>query len=123
MMMSKTEIKDGKVYEIGKLYFFYDGDDEKYCLHVLEGITGGSRPFLSKNGHSYKYCKEVSSISGTITDAPIELMDGNAYMFEFEGNEMVGVYCIDELIFYTKGLELQIEHCTNIREMVVKEND
>ena len=122
----KTEIKDGKIYEIGKLYFFYSEIKKEGEVKILCGVSTANHPypFITSFDERWVNCEEVKQPElGAITDAPIELVDGHAYMFEFEDNDMAGLYDEDENTIYVRGLELQIELCTNIREMVVKEND
>lgn len=110
----------GNVYEIGKAYLFGAGD--RY--HVLTGINHhGEYPFQVV-GNAYTLIKEIPSSDaiGKITPPPVELVDGQAYMFDwvdrpFKGS--VGVYSMDAKRFYFPMGHITAEACTNIRKMVV----
>ena len=51
--------------------------------------------------------------------APIELVDGAAYMFSFEDSEGTGLYVEDEHCLYMVGCQYSVENCTNIRPLTL----
>jgi len=83
----ETVTVNGKVYQIGALYWFGSSG-----IYPLLGVKGG----LFEYGHSpadegtAHNCEEISLKSGTITDAPIDLEDGEWY---FCGTNQVGGIC------------------------------
>ena len=128
----KTIEYKGKVYEIGKYYLF--GDSEWWvteCLK-LESIVDDAGDYVFKTRDDcWKLIRETpSSYSfGTITDAPVELEDGAAYTFDFNGVKgSVGV-CSYEIrhnsehvmLLTAKNGDYNSEYCTNIRKMGVIE--
>lgn len=73
----KTATHNGKVYQIGKLYFM--GGEFAELVEIDESVT---YPFKGINQH-YKSARTVDARDlGTIEDAPIELEDGEWYMCE-----------------------------------------
>ena len=121
-----TVTHEGNVYEIGKDYLFSrDGINWTYDKFV--GIDGGySKPFCTLN-MEWLYIKEVpaSKNMGTITPAPIELIDGAAYMFNINGT-WVGFYREGRNCFFTQLVNgnkiASVNECTNIRPMTVAES-
>jgi hypothetical protein len=93
----KTITHKGKVYQIGGMYEFSDSGSswhiemlynicdqdffETYCEHI-------------NDSSSWKKCRSVSGELGTIEDAPLELEDGEWYVFNVEFNPFafVGYY-------------------------------
>tara|TARA_R110000824_G_scaffold156804_1_gene330010 strand:+ start:156 stop:749 length:594 start_codon:yes stop_codon:yes gene_type:complete len=59
-----------------------------------------------------------------ITPAPIELIDGNAYMFDYHKNRkpVIGVYSKSNETFLTVSDDHFAFNCTNIRPMTVTES-
>jgi hypothetical protein len=115
-----TEEYEGNVYEIGGLYNF---STDSTVYRQLLGIKANSEyPFIV-NGNCFSSIQEISAILGTITPAPIELIDGNAYMFDFGvvGNR-VGVYDNSSGKFIYPAGYVSAANCTNIRPMTVAES-
>ena len=75
----KTITFKGKVYQIGKLYFFYDSAKARGEIARLVG-SGGS--ILTTADNTWMNCEVVNGELGTIEDAPIKLEDGEWYMCE-----------------------------------------
>lgn len=77
----KTATHNGKVYQIGKLYFM--GGEFVELLDIEESVT---YPFKGVD----RYYESISTVDardlGTIEDAPIELEDGEWYMCEIGKN-------------------------------------
>jgi hypothetical protein len=90
---SKPELDtvDGMQHEIGKLYEFSDDPDfRSYALLILTGFDGSR---FSADGFKWKRCREINpSKLGKITPAPIDLVDGAAYAFEYQDEDMLGRY-------------------------------
>jgi hypothetical protein len=118
----KTVTHEGKVYQIGKIYLVDDGGDFWLPL-VLRAIeTGSSHPFRGRHV-GYKLCKEaLLDAVGTITPAPIELVDGAAYMFDsIEDKDFLGIYAKStDRLYYANGRYSNAEQCTSIRLMTVE---
>ena len=125
----KTVTHEGKVYQIGQDYLFSD-DRQSFFYGKLHKINSSShRPFLlfgdTHRNINYCFIKEVpaSERMGTITPAPIELVDGAAYMFNsIEDNllDAIGVYSkVHNTLTTFKNLCAAFD-CTNIRLMTVE---
>ena len=115
----------GKVYEIGKLYMFKDSGCDHHELGELNGIIKDSvkYPFVMEGGGEWEIVVEVPSYGelGSITAAPIDLIDGNAYMFDhLTYKNEIGVYCKSDKDLTSVRLCHRVVDCTNIREMMVK---
>ena len=119
--MTKTVTHEGKVYEIGKLYEFSDSDTLKRYGR-LESVVNDTYPYCDHDGCEWEHIKEIgASDLGKIKDAPIELIGGQAYMFDCkESLNLVGVCDIVGGIFRTHAGWEDIDQCTNIRKMVVE---
>ncbi len=122
--MDKTVTVDGMVYEIGKLYEFSDCG-KIWDAGCLLG-TGNDGMFEGENEYWMK-CRECQSQIGTVTPAPVELVDGKAYMFDFR--ELIGIVGIvdrkvkhgsEHVMFCTPLLnaEYNSEYATNITPLV-----
>ena len=125
--METVEYK-GKIYEVGKYYLFGDTKDDISCCIKLESINStGYFPF-GAIGLEWKYIKQMPSSDsfGTITDAPVELVDGSIYIFDGLTVKQTGVgfYNKENDIFTpTSGDKegIPVEYCSNIRKMGVIE--
>ena len=123
MSDNKTVTHKGNVYEIGKHYLF----GNSYQLHKLLKInTESDYPFRvldegQENGFTKIHLVDLDE--GTITPAPIELIDGNAYTFDyFSEKDLIGVYSKSWNVLLSLKKQVQAIHCTNIRPMTVKES-
>jgi hypothetical protein len=109
----------GNIYEIGKYYLFSD-DGIDWASDKLKSIQHQD-DFKFKAGFNWKLIKELSDV-GTITPAPIDLIDGNAYMFDYKGASYIGIYTSPPHRFIqVDGFTLS-SYCTNIRPMTVAES-
>jgi hypothetical protein len=119
----KTVTHEGKVYQIDQDYLF----SVRGTTWVYEKLIGIDYSY-SKNfctaSNEWLYIKEVpaSENMGTITPAPIELVDGAAYMFNCDTD-------VDVIALFSKGGGLFVKNngaafnacfCTNIRLMTVE---
>ena len=123
-MKNKTVVYEGNVYEIGKGYLF----GKSLILGNLTAIDSGPLfpfKFLDLEGieNGAGEIHLVSVDAGTITPAPLFLINGNAYMFDYDGRKVgrVGVYDEPSSRFYFPIGHVLASACTNIREMTVKE--
>jgi heterodisulfide reductase subunit A-like polyferredoxin len=118
-----TVTHDGKVYQIGQDYLF-SVRGTTWVYEKLTDIDGGySKPFCTKS-KEWPYIKEVpaSESMGTITPAPVELVDGSAYMFNVRIGKKyhAGIYDSKQHIFsISQGQWIDFESATNIRLMTV----
>jgi hypothetical protein len=117
-----TVTHEGNVYELDKHYLF----GNSHQLHRLLKIDKLSDfPFRvldkgQENGFTKIHLVDLNT--GTITPAPIELIDGNAYMFNYQGIKHIGLYEKNESSFFMVGCSYNLENCTNIRPMTVTES-
>jgi hypothetical protein len=88
----------------------------------------GDELFIVENGAT---CNDKKESVGSILDylfspipAPIELIDGNAYMFDYHKNRkpVIGVYSKSNETFLTVSDDHFAFNCTNIRPMTVTES-
>jgi hypothetical protein len=117
----KTVTYDGKVYQIDQDYLF----SVRGTTWVYEKLTGiddnYSKPFCTAF-NEWRYIKEVpvSESMGTITPAPIELIDGNAYMFNIKGTEVIGLYDLQDGTLTGGRYCFYASAVSNIRLMTVE---
>jgi hypothetical protein len=115
-----TVTHDGNIYQIGKQYSFSD-DGSNWTTSSLKSISYAS-DFPFRSDFSWKLIKEFeSSDVGTITPAPIELVNGAAYMFcDSDKVENLGIFnCKTNMFINNNGLT-SASFCTNIRLMTVE---
>ena len=119
-MENKTVVYEGNVYEIGSPYLFSEHDKEWIYGILIDVDCNYKRPFCT-NDQDWAHIKEIPiATNGTITPAPLELINGNAYMFNYDVGR-VGVYDEPSSRFYFPIGHVLASACTNIREMTVKE--
>mgnify|MGYP003651884550 CR=1 FL=1 len=126
-MKNKTVVYKGKVYEINKEYLFFD-DNNKLIYGRLKSICKSSfHPFANHHGDPFSSICAFSELKdhGTITPAPVEMINGNAYVFGINDSTYIGFYNKFQKAFFHsrfKGVPVAaLEDCTDIREMIVKE--
>ena len=100
----KTVTVNGKVYQIGGVYKDSDGE---YCqLHMdNEGNTHNAFGVYHFASQCLIFTTELTATPlGTITDAPVELEDGEWYMCDLSSGEAVMCWSKDEnTFFYSDG--------------------
>jgi hypothetical protein len=120
----KTVTYEGEVYQIDQDYLF----SVRGATWVYEKLTGidysDSNPFCTES-NEWLYIKEVpaSENMGTITPAPIELINGAAYMFNSHEDNLldaIGVYSESHNTLTTFKNLCAVFDCTNIRLMTVE---
>ena len=125
MIEIKTETHEGNVYQIGKPYLFsLSGATWFYDKLINIDAIFNLKPFGTKSGE-WSYIKEVPSYEpmGTITPAPVELVDGAAYMFNSHRNNLldaIGVYSKFHNTLTTFNNLCSEFDCTHIRLMTVE---
>lgn len=124
--MDKTVTVDGMVYEIGKLYItaakeiailVCAASPEEFRVKYPAGDCG---TFIST-----RLAVNPEWTTGTITPAPVELVDGNAYQFDYISDVGGEVIVIDERAIgkYINGVlcgtrEYNPDYCKNIIPLV-----
>jgi hypothetical protein len=120
-----TATHEGNVYEIGKYYLFSDNGNE-WALSRLVCINSQNSFKFESDRSVWNLIKETKGSIGTITTAPIELIDGNAYMFNVRDNTFLGFYRESRKSFFYEienGNKIAgASECTNIRPMTVTES-
>ena len=121
----KTVTHEGTIYQIGKAYLVDDGDNNWILIVLRSVVSSSSLPFRSSL-MGYRACKNAPADSvGTITPAPIDLVDGAAYMFDCDTDASVsvmGIFCKRGGLFLVNdGACFNACFCTNIRPMTVVE--
>jgi hypothetical protein len=119
----KTVTRDNKVYQIGQDYLF----SQNGLLWIYNKLIEAhhSHNCFSTCDMDYSYIKEVpaSENMGTITPAPIELIDGNVYTFDL-ATQWVGFYVKERDSFFSgrsSGNKIaKAPECKNIRLMTVE---
>lgn len=107
----------GNELEIGKVYEFSD-DKDSWSFDKLEGCNDTS----DDNDYEFKgvlcswgFIRECQSPLGTIKKAPVKLVDGKAYQFEYVAGKFIGIYSENDDIFYLSNLRtLNRNLATNI---------
>ena len=118
----KTATHKGNTYQIGKVYAFSDYGEE-WEHDILKEFQEDSRHPCHGESENWNLIRAIEpSGLGTITPAPIELIDGGAYMFNYQGRQGVGLYEEDDNSFFMVGQSYNLENCTNIRLMTVPES-
>jgi hypothetical protein len=96
-------------------YFLSEGKKVKTISTTTE--EGGVVTFSTEGG-DISCCWNNDSWVRPLP-APVDLVDGNAYMFSFEDSEGAGLYVEDEHCLYMVGCQYSVENCTNIRPLTL----
>jgi hypothetical protein len=117
----KLETFNGMQHEIGKWYEF-SNDGDRWDVSKLDAIEGSNFAFRTSLGWM-QCCREAAISLGTITPAPVELVDGAAYEFNYN-NGSTGMqaaimrYRKNGDYFFFDNTTFEREHCTNITRLV-----
>lgn len=95
---NKTVEFDGMVYEIGKWYEF-SNDKDSWEASKLDAVEGSNFVFRTSLGWM-RFCREVKLSVGTITPAPVKLIDGEVYSFTVGKVKSAGIY-LDRMKTFT----------------------
>jgi len=121
----KTTKHKGKVYQKGTVYEFSDDDGETWCVEVLEDIYQESNyPYKTRSG-DYRLIRVYEASLGTITEAPVKLIDGECYSFtDHFGNGRKGFFVAenDRLYCHAGGI-VDPSKCSNIKLLTVGEQN
>jgi hypothetical protein len=124
-MSKKTKIwlHEGNIYELGQDYLFSD-NKVHWTYGALTDLDGGYDRVFCTVDKEWLYIKEVpaSENMGTIKPAPIELVNGAAYTFDYHPSRKpaIGVYHKIAGNFFTVCGNYCAVKCTNIRLMTVE---
>ena len=106
---------DGMVYEIGKYYIFTSDAKNAGVYDKLNSINSLNETYKFKSGSgvNWKVIKEVDqSTVGTITPAPVKLIDGATYMFELDECKRIGIWHEEIASFFDNFSMPMSEICT-----------
>ena len=119
--MKTIEHKE-KVYQVGGIYEFSD-DGEEWCIDRLEDINQYvTYPYETCPGDGYNFIRACEFSLGTITEAPVELIDGECYQYTSQlGNERKWFFSAKHNTFCSNGGWSGRSECTNIKLLVVGE--
>jgi hypothetical protein len=118
----KTVTYEGKVYQLGGVYEFSDKGRDWALDELLYLDEGKDLPFCTRE-YEWQLIREANYSMGTITPAPIELINGAAYMFDPHNTKLldvIGLYEKNNNQFYFNGRHVVLAHCSNIRLMTVE---
>jgi hypothetical protein len=123
-MSKETNIwlHEGHFYEFGQDYLF-SNNELHWTYAALSDLDGGQDRVFCTSDKEWRHIKEVpaSENMGKITPAPIELVDGAAYMFDsFCGDNLQGTFNEDKARLIQSDSWEHIKDCTNIRLMTVE---
>ena len=129
-MENKAVVYGKYVYEIGKHYLF-SLNELDWTYGILTALNRSYKKCFCTKNEAWLYIKEISNATnGTITPAPLELINGNAYMFDFKGGVYLCFYHSLRAAFFRGkyGGEMTdmiayASNCTNIKLMTVNEGD
>jgi hypothetical protein len=115
---SKPEMETfkGMQYEVGKWYEF-SNDGDNWEASKLDAIEGSNFAFLTSLGWM-QLCREATLSLGTITPAPVDLVDGAAYEFMCFDKKYYGEYRKYLHRFYCGDYYYTTDDCTNITRLV-----
>ncbi len=132
---AKAITHEGKVYQIGAVYEFSDDGDtwELAVLHDYDTEENTVRgKFYSKTGGElewcgkfewFKYIRLQQAPVGTITEVPVELVDGECYQFDYPNklveNKHKGFYSKQTHRFVFNGGFVAAGSCVNIKLLTV----
>jgi hypothetical protein len=119
----KTETHLGKVYQIDQEYLFSNDGTHLFYGRLKAICPKSSYPFEAHDGKFSKYIGLIQDCKdqGTITPAPIELIDGAAYMFDYRASkDVIGIYSVCTETISSIGDDFVSKYCTNIRLMTVE---
>ena len=124
----KTVTYEGNVYDLEGIYLANDigsGEGNLWTTMRLISINPKStHPFRVSDREGWKYITVIRSPQtfGTITPAPIELVDGAAYMFDAKFiRNAVGIYHkSSHKMYFTEGMCAEAEWLQNVRLMTVE---
>ncbi len=116
----KTVEHKGNVYQIGAVYEFSD-NKEDWELDTLTGVDLESTNYIYEGTRDKcRYIRECQAPIGTITEAPVDLVDGECYQFDYyAGDTFRGVYDKEGGYFWVKAQLVLAKYCSNIKPLTV----
>ena len=118
--MIKTVEHDGKGLQIGQRYDFSD-DGKSWFEFTFDGLTDNpARPY-GADCNGWKLIRLINpSELGTITEAPLGLVHGAAYSFEYDGTSYVGLYSKVRNAFISLDGHSDLANVTKIKRLTVE---
>ncbi len=115
----KTVIHEGNIYQIGAVYELSD-DGKDWEIKVLSEVSDSAWSFFSGYERS-RYIRECkASVIGTITEAPVQLVDGECYQFTApSGAVRKGYFRKRDSTFVTVNGLVDAPRCANIKLLTV----
>lgn len=109
----------GNGLEVGAAYEFSD-DGEAWSASKFYRYESEKRfPFITDLNCGWMYIRECQSPIGKIHKKPIELVDGEAYQFEYIAGKFIGIYGkSDDLFYMSNRRTLNREYAKNIIKLV-----
>ena len=119
----KAVTHEGQVYQLNKDYFFGTYKKPMKLIRIDNSSAFPFRVFDNGKENGYERIYLGSADFGTITPAPIELINGAAYMFDCNTDvSVMGIFCKrGGLFLVNEGACFNACFCTNIRSMAVVE--
>ncbi len=123
----KTVTHEGNVYQIGAVYGFSD-DGDSWLLGTLGDCTtketnGTKYPFQCEHDSNVEWFRLIrlqQAPIGTITKAPVELVDGECYQFTApSGIVRKGYFIPVKRLFICADGNIDVDRCTNIKLLTV----
>ncbi len=122
----KTVTHEGKAYQIGATYEFTDSDKGRHWeLGILNDYASDEEGvgFQSKTGNKTEWFKHIrlqQASIGTITEAPVVLVDGECYQFTApSGIVRKGLLHPCKGLFVCADGYIDVDRCTNIKLLTV----
>lgn len=108
----------GNELEIGKVYEFSKDKLDWFFSKLID--VGSSKFYKYKTDNGFcNHIRECQSPLGTIKKAPVKLVDGKAYQFEYIAGKFIGIYSENGDIFYlSNSRTLNRNLATNIIPLV-----
>jgi hypothetical protein len=126
----KTVMHEGNIYDLDAIYLANDigsGEGNLWtAIRLISVNPKSTHPFRVSDREGYKYITVIRSPQtfGTITPAPVPLIHGKAYTFDYgDWENVIGVYSqAGEFIGFSNYYNIHRSiDCTNIRAMAVVE--
>jgi hypothetical protein len=120
-----TKEYEGQLYQLDQGYLFSNNQKHWMFTFLIDIDKTCNQAFVTSQ-QSFLYIKKLptSEHIGTIKPAPIELIDGAAYMFDeqepYSNKNCIGIYEKHEHKFHLKNYATLVKVCTNIRLMTVE---
>jgi hypothetical protein len=95
--------------------------DKEWIYGILTDVDCNYKKPFCTNAQDWDHIKEIpDATKGTITAVPLELVNGSAYMFDYDHCRSIGMY--HKLLNKLESIDrfYNADNCTNIKIMVEK---